>query len=80
MRFHDVTVIGQVCIVSASFVLERLYWGCKVYLTLEEFLARDLVKFLRRPSIIIHLLIGIFLARRNILSSTKLHANFVAAI
>ena len=76
-----VTVIRQIWIVRAPFVLERLDRRREVNLALEEFLARYFVEFIGWVAVGWHVIAGVVRADGGVLGHlAELHADFVAAV
>ena len=72
--FHHVTVIRQIGIVGATFVLQGLDWSREIDFAFEELLARNFVELVCG-------LMWIFRSYGNVLVKVAyLHAHFVASV
>ena len=76
-----VTVIREIWIVSAPFVLERLDRRREVYLALEELLAGYFVEFIGRIAVGWDVIAGVVRTHCGVLGHlAELHTDFVAAV
>lgn len=80
MWLHDVTVIRQVGVMSATLVLQRLYGRSEVYLTFEKLLARYFIQFLSWLANGTWLSVCVLLTAGDVLSAAELQTDFVTSI